>query len=489
MISRRGPIPTQEAIPLFKQALLGIGYAHRLGIVHRDIKPANLMLNAAGIVKVMDFGIAKAVGERGMTRTGSQVGTVHYMSPEQVKSENVDTRSDIYALGITLYEMLSGRVPFLADSEFDVLTDHVKTPPPPPSNFHQSISKGIESVVLKALAKNPNDRFQTVEEFGAALEHPERWETIPVQPKNFDAKHFETTVMNYSIPHAAPPPPAPAAKGPAPAAKGKLGLIAAIIAGGVCFLGLSAFAAFRFWPHPVPVPAAAPVAAVNPAPTLTPVADTPVEATPAIPPGALETPSTPAAKLEKTIAVKAAPRRPDVVASPAKASSAILGNGTPPPPPPLAPMRAPDVIVPAGQEVVVRLANAIEASGTQTGLIYSVTVNSPIVVNGHTAIPAGSVAEIEVAKFEKPGRVKGGGKLDLALKSITIAGRKYPIASDEFELTGSPKKNGKFGVIGAVAGGVAHGVRGAAAPTSQMDLAAETLLNFHLTAPLTLAPR
>jgi serine/threonine-protein kinase len=98
IIRRRGPIPEVEAIPLFRQALLGIGYAHRAGILHRDIKPSNLMLNKNGLVKVMDFGIAKVIGARGMTRTGTQLGTLAYMSPEQIQNRNVDIRSDVYEL-------------------------------------------------------------------------------------------------------------------------------------------------------------------------------------------------------------------------------------------------------------------------------------------------------------------------------------------------------------------------------------------------------
>ncbi|MGA2120305.1 MAG: serine/threonine-protein kinase, partial [Bryobacteraceae bacterium] len=129
MIQRRGPIPSQEAVPLFRQALLGLGYAHRMGIVHRDIKPGNIMVNRQGIVKVMDFGIAKVLGNRSMTRTGTQMGTAWYMAPEQVTNRGVDIRSDIYALGITLYEMLAGHVPFESDSDYQVMTDHVNTPP------------------------------------------------------------------------------------------------------------------------------------------------------------------------------------------------------------------------------------------------------------------------------------------------------------------------------------------------------------------------
>jgi serine/threonine protein kinase len=173
MIMRRGPIPEQEAIPLFRQALLGIGYAHRAGIIHRDIKPSNLMLNKSGIVKVMDFGIAKVMGTRGLTRTGTQMGTVAYMSPEQIQNRVVDIRSDIYELGVTLYQMLTGHLPFDSDSDFEIMQNHVRTPPPPPSRFYPYLRKEVENVVLKSLEKNPDNRFQTVEQFGAALERPE----------------------------------------------------------------------------------------------------------------------------------------------------------------------------------------------------------------------------------------------------------------------------------------------------------------------------
>ncbi len=118
IIQRRGLLPSDYAIPLFRQALLGIGYAHRRGIIHRDIKPANLMVDRQGMVKVMDFGIAKVLGSRGLTRTGTQMGTAFYMSPEQITSKGVDIRSDIYSLGVTLYEMLTASVPFQGESDF-----------------------------------------------------------------------------------------------------------------------------------------------------------------------------------------------------------------------------------------------------------------------------------------------------------------------------------------------------------------------------------
>lgn len=173
MIRTRGPIPPETALPLFKQALSGVGAAHRMGIVHRDIKPSNIMLNSAGIVKVMDFGIAKVVGTRGMTRTGMQLGTPAYMAPEQIQNKPIDTRTDIYALGITLYQMLSGQLPFQHESDFETMNSQVAATPPPMQQMFPYAPIQYQNVVMKALEKDPNNRFQTVEQFSAALENPE----------------------------------------------------------------------------------------------------------------------------------------------------------------------------------------------------------------------------------------------------------------------------------------------------------------------------
>jgi tRNA A-37 threonylcarbamoyl transferase component Bud32 len=220
IIRRSGPMGPRDAVPWFKQALLGIGAAHRVGIIHRDIKPSNLMLNRQGIVKVMDFGIAKAVGTRGMTRTGMQLGTLAYMSPEQIQNRPVDVRSDIYQLGVTLYEMLSGHVPFESDSDFQMMHDHVSSPPPPLTRYYPYAPKEFESVVAKALAKNPDDRFQTVEEFGAGLEHPENIAAPPPPPMPVVAARG--TVVETGVAGAAAAAVAPAAAAVAPAAAATL---------------------------------------------------------------------------------------------------------------------------------------------------------------------------------------------------------------------------------------------------------------------------
>ena len=216
IILRRGAIPPLEALPLFKQALLGIGYAHRAGIVHRDIKPSNLMVNRLGIVKVMDFGIAKVMGARGMTKTGTQMGTGWYMSPEQVLNRPVDFRSDIYSLGVTLYQMITAHVPFDGPSDYQIMTDQVNTPPPLPTSFTPGIPKGVENAILKALAKSPDQRFQTVEEFGAALERPEDF--------GVGASTSAIPVAAASLSALAPASPAVPAVPPAPIAVAPRGI-------------------------------------------------------------------------------------------------------------------------------------------------------------------------------------------------------------------------------------------------------------------------
>ena len=233
LIRRRGPLPVEDAVPWFKQALLGVGAAHRMGIVHRDIKPTNLMLNRQGIVKVMDFGIAKVVGVRGATRTGMQLGTPAYMSPEQIQGRQIDVRTDIYALGITLYQMLSGHVPFEEGSDFEIMRHQVSTPPPPMVNLHPYAPAQYQNVVTKAIEKNPEARYRSVEEFGAALERPDSVTTGGAAATLGDPKRtvLETTTgQTYAtaavVPQSQPATPAPmmptpVSATPAPASSGR----------------------------------------------------------------------------------------------------------------------------------------------------------------------------------------------------------------------------------------------------------------------------
>ncbi len=169
LIRRLGAMPCDKAIALFCQALEGMDHAHRMGIIHRDIKPANMMLTEAGTLKVMDFGIARVLGTSRMTRQGNIVGTIEYMSPEQVRGQETDARSDIYSLGILLYEMLTGRVPFSSDSEYDLMQMQIESAPQPPRVFSAQIPPMVEQAIMRALAKRGEARFQGAAEFRNAL--------------------------------------------------------------------------------------------------------------------------------------------------------------------------------------------------------------------------------------------------------------------------------------------------------------------------------
>ncbi|MGW1745271.1 Stk1 family PASTA domain-containing Ser/Thr kinase [Streptomyces sp. NPDC002092] len=162
----------ERAMEMTIGILQGLEYAHRSGIVHRDIKPANVMLTRNGQVKVMDFGIARAMGDSGMTmtQTAAVIGTAQYLSPEQAKGEQVDARSDLYSTGCLLYELLTVRPPFVGDSPVAVAYQHVREEAQPPSVFDPEITPEMDAIVLRALVKDPNYRYQSADEMRADIE-------------------------------------------------------------------------------------------------------------------------------------------------------------------------------------------------------------------------------------------------------------------------------------------------------------------------------
>ena len=187
LLERRGAIDPANALPLFKQALSALSYAHNFsyvdesgrrltGVIHRDIKPANVLVDGMGRLKITDFGIVKLAGETGMTKTGFNPGTVEYMSPEQIRGVVVDARSDLYSLGVTFYQMLSGRLPFPPSdtgSEYEVMRGHTELPPPPLLDVSPDLPPALAELVMRSLAKNPADRFQTAAEWLEAISNYE----------------------------------------------------------------------------------------------------------------------------------------------------------------------------------------------------------------------------------------------------------------------------------------------------------------------------
>ena len=206
-------LPWQECLSIFKQILSAIGHAHRVGIIHRDIKPNNIMLNLEGVVKITDFGLAKDQRNLSHTQTSSTGGTLYYMSPEQVKGlQFTDNRSDIYSLGLTLYEMLAGKIPFRRDdTDFTIREAIIKRQFPPPTHFNPSIPIGLNGIVMRAIEKRPEDRYQNVDQMLESLEEferkfdaaaPEKDETTgkyafsEIDPENFDISYFTDPMVS-----------------------------------------------------------------------------------------------------------------------------------------------------------------------------------------------------------------------------------------------------------------------------------------------------
>ena len=159
----------RDALNYIDQVLSALSYAHQHNVIHRDVKPANMMLTPEGVIKLMDFGIARSGEERSLTMTGATLGSLSYMSPEQVKGEATDARSDVYSTGISLYEMVTGQRPFQAHSDYSLMAAHVKEMPKPPIELLPSLPPALNEIILMAIAKNPEKRFQTANAFRNAL--------------------------------------------------------------------------------------------------------------------------------------------------------------------------------------------------------------------------------------------------------------------------------------------------------------------------------
>ncbi|MFB9929140.1 Stk1 family PASTA domain-containing Ser/Thr kinase [Amycolatopsis halotolerans] len=171
IVKTEGPLSQKRAMEVMADVCAALDFSHRHGIVHRDVKPANVMITKNGAVKVMDFGIARAMhdGQSAMTQTAAVIGTAQYLSPEQARGESVDARSDVYAAGCVLYELVTGEPPFTGDSPVAVAYQHVREDPHPPSSVNPAVSPELDAVVLKALSKGPANRYQSAAEMRSDL--------------------------------------------------------------------------------------------------------------------------------------------------------------------------------------------------------------------------------------------------------------------------------------------------------------------------------
>src|SRR4051812_19087416 len=199
LIVSRGSAPVRTAIEYARQTLAALAAAHRQGIVHRDIKPHNVLVGPEGRLKVTDFGIARS-GASQMTEVGSIIGTAQYLSPEQARGAPVDQTSDLYSVGVVLYELLTGQVPFTGDTPLEIAMKHLSEVPKPPSELRPEVPHDLDSVVLRALAKDPSERYQSAEEMDADLARMA--EGLPVDP---ETETMATAVLSGSGLMAAAP--------------------------------------------------------------------------------------------------------------------------------------------------------------------------------------------------------------------------------------------------------------------------------------------
>ena len=374
--SGEGRLPLAEAADAIIQVLAALAYAHERNVVHRDIKPANMMQTAEGSVKLMDFGIAKAAADRRLTMTGTTLGSLYYMSPEQVKgSAQLDGRSDLYSVGVSFYELVTGTRPFKGDSDYSLMVAHLEQKPTPPIEIDPSLPADLNEIIMTAIQKDPGDRFQTAQAFRMALESvrpmlgggapaplpaavaasaaftqppPASIPTVPQQPA---AAWGPPPPPNMT---AAPPPPPPP---PPIAPKGRRGLwialgalmVVAVLAVAALqlprFLGTQASSLLSFGgdnpagetqqaaPESAQQPAAAEAAPAEPAPEAAQPAPAETAAVPEAAPARVQEPAAPR------------PPRGQAASAPAQASvpaaSAVSGSPAPSEPAAYAPPAAP----------------------------------------------------------------------------------------------------------------------------------------------------
>jgi len=317
-----GPIAVPDALNYIDQALSALSYAHQQRVIHRDIKPANMMLTPEGVVKLMDFGIARTDQEPAkLTAPGTTLGSINYMSPEQVKGGPIDERSDLYSVGISLYEMVTGQKPFQGDSNFSIMAAQIQQAPTPPVQLNPALPAALNEIILTSIAKSAEERFQSADAFrnaiSSVLQTLQDAKTVVVSPTAVTAsgavpaaymKPLQTTPVPTRAATAAAPAVAPASTKmpiadlpPRPTsnrglymALGALVVVAVLVAAGIYLPGRgkgsvaaegSGAPTKTAEPAPTPAPAPAPSQATTPVPT-----PAPEEAAPPPAPAVVETP-------------------------------------------------------------------------------------------------------------------------------------------------------------------------------------------------------
>ncbi|HVP51038.1 MAG TPA: protein kinase [Terriglobales bacterium] len=285
----RGPIPVPEALNYIDQVLSALSYAHQQHVVHRDIKPANMMVTAEGVVKLMDFGLAHGGNDGSpslsLTVAGTTLGSLNYMSPEQVKGQTADERSDLYSLGISLYEMVTGQRPFQADSAFTIMTAHVREVPKPPLALQPGLPPVLNEIILMAIAKDPAARFQSADAFRNAVNQaqlsPGVQNAAPGKPKPAPAAttpaaaplHDAPTLPPTPVPGVAPPPSRQSGRRGLYMTLGALIVLAVLVAAGIYRPGRGRANEPAASPPPEPAPIAAPEPVAAPPAIVKPAED------------------------------------------------------------------------------------------------------------------------------------------------------------------------------------------------------------------------
>jgi ribosomal protein S20 len=307
-------LPVDRAANYISQVLSALDYAHAHGVIHRDIKPANMMLTPSGVVKLMDFGIAKASSDHKLTMTGTTLGSLYYMSPEQIQGAvNLDARSDLYSVGVSLYELVTGKRPFDGDSQFAIMSAHLKNTPIPPVAIDPTLPPEINDVILLSVAKDPANRFQTAAAFKNALSSV----TPGAAMAQAAAAVPPPAMAGAPAPNPAYAPVVSAAAGTRPRSRRGLWMALGGIATAGVLVGVIQLAP---WKGTKAAPQT-PVPAVVQAPSAAPAQEMPAQAAPAQEPTA--TPALPA---------QITPTAPPVSAPPAPAASAAPVRRPAPPP-------------------------------------------------------------------------------------------------------------------------------------------------------------